>query len=69
VSNGDVKDKSIGYAKSKRRIKDLDSDPNIDLADRIDALQRAVANERGENERFREEMRAKVRLLLEGRSY
>jgi hypothetical protein len=62
-----IEDKSIGYAnaKSKRRIRDTDS--NLDLADRIDSLHRAVANERGINERFREETLAILRILLQRR--
>lgn len=47
--------------KSKRRI-NSDSD---DLVDRLDALQRAVANQRGELERFRQEVIASVNSLLE----
>jgi hypothetical protein len=70
----DIQNKDIAIPRSKHRIKDfdLDSDPNrnlADLTDRLDALQRAVANERGINERFRQEILAKVRLLLERGPY
>ena len=65
----DIQNKDIDYAKSKRRIHghDIDSDSDSDLADRIDSLQRAFANERGINERFREETLAILRILLQRR--
>jgi hypothetical protein len=64
VTIDNIQNKDIGYAKSKRRIqkRNLDSD---DLADRLDALQRAVANQRGDFERFRQEIIASVNSLLE----
>jgi hypothetical protein len=66
MSIDNIEDKHIGRAKSKRRIHNNDSN---DLADQLNSLQKALANERGESERFRQEMRAKVRLLLERRVY
>jgi hypothetical protein len=68
MNNDDSTFKVSVSPKSKRRISYKVTDADLDLADRIDSLQRAFANERGEWERFRQEMRAKVRLLLEWRS-
>jgi hypothetical protein len=63
----DIQNKDIASAsaKSKRRIHDSDSD--IDLANQVNSLQRAFANERGINERFREETLAILRILLQRR--
>jgi hypothetical protein len=65
TNNNDVeKIKFSAIPKEKRRIRDIDSD--LDLADRIDSLHRAFANERGINERFREETATiLIRILLQ----
>ena len=58
-----IQNKHIAFPKEKRRIH-IDSDSNLDLADRIDSLHRAFANERGKNHRFREAVRAKLGLRV-----
>ena len=51
--------------RSKRRIKDFS---NEDLADQLECLQRAVANQRGDFESFKEELIEIVRVLFERRA-
>ena len=58
------RNKDIARAKSKRPLNNLD-----DLASQLDALQRAFAHKRGIDERFQNEMRAKMRVLLERMAY
>jgi hypothetical protein len=75
ISISDNEDKTFGFAKSKnkRRIRDDYSDSgfdsstntNKDLADQVNALQKAFAQERGEWERYRQEMRTKMHILIE----
>jgi hypothetical protein len=62
-----AENKHIAFPKEKRRIHDRDiaSDSNVDLSSQVDSLQRALANERGINERFREEVLAKLEILLQ----
>jgi hypothetical protein len=66
VNNEDSTFKVSASPKNKRRIRDSDSDSD-DLVDRIDSLQRALANERRISERFREEVLAKLEILLQRR--
>lgn len=64
MNNEDDKIKFSAFPRSKRRIRNSNWNFQMDLADRIDSLQRAVANERGESQRFREAVCAKLGLRL-----
>jgi hypothetical protein len=67
IDNKVDKIKFSAFPKEKRRIRDLDPNLDVDLSSQVDSLQRAFANERGINERFREETLTILRMLLQRR--
>lgn len=65
-------DKDYSHRSEKAEPNKRDKLSRIDLIEQIKALQRAFAQERGENYRFREEVRGfkdEVRALLRQRLY
>jgi hypothetical protein len=57
-------DKNISKSYPNRKANKIDQLYHVDLSEQIKALQKAIANERGENHRFREEIRSLFRHRL-----